>query len=177
MEKIPYPFPDAPIEQARERWWIAKVKPRQEKQLAFDFLESGIEYYLPLYRKLTVRPGTNKKRCFLVPLFPGYICFAQNVPQDIFRTGRVVNLIEIKNQSRFIKEISAVYMALEHGLAVEPVSQPVVMQSQVEVISGILKGIRGVVASLKNQLSLILEVNGLGAAAVHIDISQVRVVA
>jgi transcription antitermination factor NusG len=89
----------------------------------------------------------------------------------------VVNLIEIKNQNRFIKEISAIYMAFEHGLVVEPVTQPVVVQSKVEVISGILKGIQGVVTSIKDQLSLILEVNGLGSAAVHIDVSQVRVIA
>lgn len=178
MDKIPPSrFPDIPIEQAKGRWWIAKVKPRQEKQLAFDFLEHGIEYYLPLYKKLTIRPGTNKKRYFSVPLFPGYICFAQNVPQDIFRTGRVVNLIEIKNQNRFIKEISAIYMASEHGLVVEPVTKSAVVQSQVEVISGVLKGIQGVVTSIKDQLSLILEVNGLGSAAVHIDISQVRILA
>lgn len=178
MEKVPPTrFPDQPIEQAKERWWIAKVKPRQEKQLAFDFLEYGVEYYLPLYEKLSIRPGTNKKRYFSVPLFPGYICFAQDVPKDIFRTGRVVNLIEIKNQNRFIKEITAIYMAFEHGLVVQPVTQPIVVQSQVEVISGILKGIQGVVSSLKDQLSLILEVNGLGSAAVHIDMSQVRVLA
>ena len=178
MEKIPPSrFPNTPIEQAKERWWIAKVKPRQEKQLAFDFLEFGIEYYLPLYEKLTIRPGTNKKRYFKVPLFPGYICFAQNVPQDIFKTGRVVNLIEIKNQNRFIKEISSIYMAFEHGLVVEPVTQPIAVHSQVEVTSGILKGIQGVVNSINDQLSLILEVDGLGSAAVHIDVSQVRVIA
>lgn len=178
MDQIPPSrFPEKPIDQAKERWWVAKVKPRQEKQLAFDFIQYGVEYYLPLYEKLTIRPGTNKKRYFSVPLFPGYISFAQNVPQDIFRTGRVVNLIEIKNQSRFIKELTTVYMAFEHGLTVEPVTEPVIMHSQVEVISGIFKGIQGIVSSIKDQLSLILEVNGLGSAAVHIDISQVKVIA
>ncbi len=177
MEKIPPSrFPNEPIEQAKERWWIAKVKPRQEKQLAFDFLENGVEYYLPLYPKLAIRPGTNKKRYFSVPLFPGYISFAQNVPEDIFRTGRVVNLIEIKNQIRFIKEISAVYMAFECGLTVEPVTQPVEVQSKVEVVSGVLKGIQGVVSSIKSQVSLILEVDGLGSAAVHVNATQIRLI-
>jgi transcription antitermination factor NusG len=60
---------------------------------------------------------------------------------------------------------------------VEPVTQPIAVHSQVEVTSGILKGIQGVVNSINDQLSLILEVDGLGSAAVHIDISQVRVIA
>lgn len=177
MEQTPPSrFPDIPIEQANSRWWVAKVKPRQEKQLAFDFIEYGIEYYLPIYRKISVRPGTNKKRAFDVPLFPGFICFAQDTPKDIFITGRVVNLIEIKNQKRFVCELSAVYNAIEHGYTIEPLTEPIALDTKVEVISGMLKGIQGVVASIKNRDKLILAVNGLGYATVQIEMAQIRVI-
>ncbi len=176
-EQIPISrFPAVPIEQACCRWWVAKVKPRQEKQLAFDFMKNGVEYYLPLYKKTTIRPGTNKKRLSTVPLFPGYICFSQDIPKDIFLTGRVVNLIEIKNQKRFVKELSAIYYAFECGYSVEPVSEPVMPNTKVEIISGMLRGIQGVVASIRNNVHLILEVSGLGCAAVQIDMGQVRII-
>lgn len=168
-------FPAVPIEQACCRWWVAKVKPRQEKQLAIDLLKKGVEYYLPLYKKTTVRPGTNKKRISIVPLFPGYICFSQDIPKDIFLTGRVVNLIEIINQKRFVKELSAIYYAFEYGYSVEPISEPVMPNTKVEIISGMLKGIQGVVASIRNHVHLILEVGGLGRAAVQIEMRQVRI--
>ena len=177
MEQTPPSrFPDIPIDQSSCRWWVAKVKPRQEKQLAFDFLKSGIEYYLPIYKKVSVRPGTNKKRTFDIPLFPGYICFAQETPKDIFITGRVVNIIEVKNQKRFIRELSAVYQTIERGCEIEPLAEPVALDTKVEVISGMLKGIQGVVASIKNRVMLILEVSGLGHAAVQIEMAQVRVI-
>ncbi|NLD98911.1 MAG: hypothetical protein GX640_03475 [Fibrobacter sp.] len=176
MDPIPPSrYPAQPIDQAKFRWWVAKVKPRQEKQLAFDFIKSGIEYYLPLHNKVTFRPGTNKKRVSTVPLFPGYICFAQETPKDIFVTGRVVNLIEIKNQKRFISELSSLYSAIELGYSVEPITQPYTINSRVEVVSGLLKGLQGVVSSIKNQASLIIDINGLGAAAIHINMSEVRV--
>lgn len=170
----PSRFPIAPIEQANGRWWVAKVKPKQEKQLALDFIEFGVEYYLPQYKKVTFRPGTNKKRTSVMPLFPGYISFAQDTPKDIFRTGRVVNIIEVKNQTRFIKELSAIYSAIENGYVVQPVTAPFTVNSKVEVSSGLLKGIQGIVSAIKDQLTLILEVNGLGYASVLIDSSQVK---
>lgn len=177
MDKTPPSrFPDRPIESANERWWVAKVKPRQEKQLAFDFIKNGIEYYLPLYEKVTLRPGTNKKRISVVPLFPGYICFAQNTPRDIFITGRVVNIVEVKNQARFIKELSAILMAIEYGYQIQPVDKPVTVKARVEVISGALKGVQGIISSIKNEASLILEVSGLGAASIQMDISQVKII-
>ncbi len=172
---IPSRYPDIPIEKSEGRWWVAKVKPRQEKQLASDFMKNGIEYYLPLYKKITFRPGTNKKRTFIVPLFPGYICFSQNTPKDIFVTGRVVNIVEIKNQKRFISELSAVYNAVENGYSIEPLAGPIPLGTKVEVISGALKGIFGVVVNVKNSMQLILEVQGLGSAVVQIDMGQVRV--
>jgi len=175
VEKIPPSrYPARPIDQADFRWWIAKVKPRQEKQLAFDFIKNGVEYYLPIYKKVTCRPGTNKKRVFEVPLFPGYICFAQEVPQKIYVTGRVVNLIEVKNQKKFVSELSAIYFALEHGISVEPLEETFTVESKVEVVSGLLKGVCGVVASIKNSKQLIIEVDCLGAAAIQIDMTDVR---
>jgi len=169
-------YPGRPIDKADSRWWIAKVKPRQEKQLAFDFVNNGVEYYLPIYKKVTCRPGTNKKRVFEVPLFPGYICFAQDVPQKIFVTGRVVTIIEVKNQKKFVRELSAIYFALEHGLCVEPLDDTFTIESKVEVVSGPLKGVCGVVASIKNSRQLVIEVDSLGSAVLQIDMNDVRVV-
>jgi hypothetical protein len=95
MEKIPPSrFPDVPIEQAKERWWIAKVKPRQEKQLAFDFLEFGIEYYLPLYEKLTIRPGTNKKRYFSISLCHSFFLHINRLKVSGISFGQPLSVAE-----------------------------------------------------------------------------------
>jgi len=171
----PSRFPDRPIEQAEGKWWIAKVKARQEKKLAFDFVAAGVEYYLPLYKKVYTRPGeTTRKRIFTLPLFPGYIVFAQDTPQNIYRTGRVAQLIEVRNQSRFIKEISAIYSALEGGMAVMPLEEGFEIEDDVEVVSGLLRGIKGKIAEIRNSRYLMLEVEGLGKALVKVDIRSVK---
>ncbi|MDO5577630.1 MAG: hypothetical protein Q4F84_11195, partial [Fibrobacter sp.] len=109
----PARFPDRQIDQAQGRWWLVKTKSRQEKQLAFDFLDMGIEYYLPMYTKtcsVLSKPGCKcKKRSYTLPLFSGYMAFAQDSPHSIYKTGRAAQIIEVKNQQRFVKELSLIY--------------------------------------------------------------------
>lgn len=174
----PTRFPDRLIEKAEARWWIAKTKSRQEKQLAFDLLEREIEYYLPLYKKtylLPAKPGCKrKKRFYMLPLFTGYIAFAQDSPHDIYKTGRVVQLIEVKNQQRFIKELSVVYWALDKGHLVLPVTHNIEPEMEVEIIKGALKGVRGKVLNIRNSRFLMLSVEGMGKAMVRVSTDSVR---
>ena len=167
-------FPDRPLDEAVERWWVAKVKPRQEKLLAADFFRTEIEYYLPLYVKNTPRPGTTHPRLFNVPLFPGYIAFAQNQPHDIYRSGRVVNLIEIKHQRRFIHELNQVYFALQGKAPLEPVSEDFAEGTQVKIIRGPFAGIEGTVTQKASSLHLLLSVECLGRAVLKIERSWIR---
>ena len=171
---IPPRFPDRPLDQATERWWVAKVKPRQEKQLAVDFFKEGIEYYLPLYRKNTPRPGTKHRRIFHVPLFPGYISFAQNQPHNIYSSGRVVNIIEIRHQQRFVRELNQIYFALQGNAPLEPMGDAFTEGTPVKVIYGPLAGIEGIVCKDTASTRLILSVECLGSAALTIERSWVR---
>ena len=170
----PERFPDRPLDEADERWWVAKVKPRQEKLLAADFFRAGIEYYLPLYLKNTPRPGTSHPRLFHVPLFPGYIAFAQNQPHDIYRSGRVVNLIEIRHQKRFIHELNQVYFALQGKAPLEPVTEQFTEGTPVKIIHGPFAGIEGIVAHSASSMHLLLSVECLGRAILKIERSWIR---
>ncbi len=167
-------FPDRPLDQAQERWWVAKVKPRQEKQLAADFYKDGIEYYLPLYVKNTPRPGTKHNRIFHVPLFSGYISFAQNQPHDIYKSGRVVNLIEIRHQQRFIRELNQIYYAQKGNAPLEPVGDTFAEGTPVKIIHGPFAGICGIVSKDPLSTRLILSVECLGNAALQIERSWIK---
>ena len=169
----PARYPDQPLNQATERWWVAKVKPRQEKLLAADFLDEGIEYFLPLYAKNTPRPGTTHHRIFNVPLFPGYISFAQNQPHNIYRSGRVVNLIEIRHQRRFIHELNQIYFALLGNAPIEPVFDTFREGALVKITHGPFTGIEGIVSKDPASNRLILSVECLGNAALTIERSWI----
>jgi transcription antitermination factor NusG len=170
----PQRFPDRPLNEAAERWWVAKVKPRQEKLLATDFFKTGIEYYLPLYTKNTPRPGTTHKRIFHVPLFPGYIAFAQDQPHNIYLSGRVVNLIEIKHQQRFIREMNQIYFALQGNAPLEPAPDAFTEGTPVKIIHGPFRGIEGIVTKDTASLHLILSVEGLGKATLKVDRTWIK---
>lgn len=172
----PARFPDRPLDQATERWWIAKVKPRQEKQLAADFFLDEVEYYLPLYTKNTPRPGTTHRRIFSVPLFSGYIAFAQNQPHNIYRSGRVVNLIEIRHQQRFIRELNQIYFALQGNAPIEPVTDSFPEGTLVRINHGPFKGIEGLVSKDPASNRLILSVECLGNASLTIERSWITAI-
>jgi transcription antitermination factor NusG len=168
--------PDRPVAEAEGPWWVAKVKPRQEKAIAADFINLGIEYYLPLYTKVTRRKDNNKPRKSVLPLFPGYISFsAENRGvRDALRTNRVVNIIEIRHQKRFVEELTQIYSAIERGIILEPLVEAFPEGTKVLVVSGPLRGIRGVISKIHNNNKLVLSVEGLGQAALSVDLSQVK---
>lgn len=171
--KVVARYPDRPLDEASERWWIAKVKPRQEKRLAEDFMRTGIEYYLPLCKKNTPRPGTGSARIFFVPLFPGYISFAQDKPHDIFRTGRIVNIIEVRNQRRFKRELNQIYRALSADAPLEPATGTFKEGANVRILYGPFAGIDGMVSRDSCSNKLVLSVECLGFAELTIERSWI----
>jgi transcription antitermination factor NusG len=173
-ENPPTRFPARSVAEAEAPWWVAKVKPRQEKACAFDFARNDIEYYLPMFTKVTRRRDNNKPRKSIMPLFPGYIAFSQVVPQNVFSTGRVVEVIEVRHQKRFIEELSQIYVALEAGAVLEPVLGHFEPGATVRVRSGPLHGIVGMVTRLQGEHRLVLSVESFGRAALTIDTAMVE---
>ncbi|MBD3315467.1 MAG: hypothetical protein GF344_06740 [Chitinivibrionales bacterium] len=177
-ENPPPRHPDRPVREAEGPWWIAKVKPRQEKALAWELYNQEIEYYLPMYLKITRRRDNNKPRKSVVCLFEGYICYcaSRGHERDVFRTGRVVNLVEVRNQKRFIDELDQIYHALERGVAIEPLTstENLLPGTRIRVESGPMRGIVGSVIRVQGAHKLILSVEGLGRAAVAIEASCVK---
>lgn len=170
-------FPQRPVTQAEGEWWVAKVKPRQEKALAFDLAEREIEYYLPMYTKITRRRDNNKRRKSVLCLFPGYLsyCVLRSHECEVFATGRIVNLVQVRNQREFVRQLEQIYHTLDLGIAVEPCrEEDIELGTRVEVQSGPLRGICGTVQRVKSGHRLVLAVDVLGRAAVAVDAAVVK---
>jgi transcription antitermination factor NusG len=174
QDNPPSRFPARPVAEARYPWWVAKVKPRQEKACAFDLLRGQIEYYLPLYTKVVRRRDNNKPRKSVLPLFPGYISFSQDVPEGIYTGGRIVSIIEVRNQRRFIDEMTQVYLALEAGAKLEPLRESYDPGTRVRVRRGPMRGIEGSIVQVRGEHLLVLSVEQFGRASVTIDSSLVE---
>jgi transcription antitermination factor NusG len=172
----PARFPDRPIGAAELPWFVAHVKPRQEKAVADDCLRLGVEYYLPMFTKVTRRRDNNKPRKSVLPLFPGYISFAgtRETKPRLYATGRIANIIEIKQQKKFIAELGQIYALLEKGVRLEPLTVNFKTGPDVRILAGPMRGITGKITSIKNQRRLILSVEGLGQAVIMVDASTVQ---
>jgi transcription antitermination factor NusG len=171
----PSRFPERPINDADLPWFVAHVKPRQEKAAADDCRRLVIEYYLPLFTNVTRRRDNNKPRKSVLPLFPGYLCFTgtRETHFKLYATGRIANIIEIRHQKKFIAELSQIYSLQEKGVPLEPYRFSLREGTEVCIQAGPLRGIRGVIASIKSQNRLILSVEGLGQAMMTVDASMV----
>jgi transcription antitermination factor NusG len=175
----PARFPERPIAEAEAPWFVAHVKPRQEKALADDCRLLAIEYYLPQFTRVTRRRDNNRPRRSVLPLFPGYLCFTgtRETSFRLYATGHTARVIEIRHQKKFIAELSQIYNLQEKGVALEPCRFSLGEGAEVRILAGPLRGIHGVVANVKNQNRLILSVEGLGWAMMTVDASLVEPVA
>lgn len=174
-ENPPARYPERPPDQAEYPWCVVKVKPRQEKALAVDCLQRDIEYYLPLYTKVTRRNDNNKPRKSVLPLFAGYLSLAPSPPHslELRKTGRIVSIIPVVHQKRFIGEMTQIYRSLAQGISLEP-EPSLAPGTRVEVFRGPLRGIQGTIVQTRNEARLVLSVTALGQAAMVVDPRTVR---
>lgn len=176
-ENPPTRYPSRPIHESTDKWWVAKVKPRQEKALAHDLVKWDVEYYLPMYTKIARRKDNNKRRKSILCLFPGYLSFCSQIgfEREIYTSNRIVNLVEVKNQSHFKKELEQIYHTLDLGISLEPVDSLMMKPGQLVLVeSGPMKGIQGTIVKIHSGHKLIISVDLLGMAAVSIDASLVK---
>lgn len=157
----PYPrFPvGRPLEEDIGRWWVARVKPRNEKILAKEIARLGIGYYLPMFTKRTIRKDNGKPRKSLLCLFPGYISITDyDTKKDaIFRTGRIINVIRIIDQEKFVRELENIRLALEHTDEIE--THPYLVPGErVIIVDGPMKGIEGVIADVRQPDKIFLNI-------------------
>jgi len=174
----PSRFPQQSIIESQKIWWVAKVKPRQEKALAKDLFERNIEYFLPYYTKYSNRSDSNSFRKSYLPLFPSYLPFAcDKEPWSLLSLNRIVNIIPIHAQNRFKKELNLIYLAYDQKLKILPVSRDLLKAGQiVKVASGPLCNVVGEIVKLKNDNYILLSVDGLGKACVSVEMNNVNVI-
>jgi len=144
-------------------WFVLHTRSRQEKALAEDLTARGISYFLPLVNK--VRYWGKRKAMVDEPLFPGYL-FLRGELEDAYtadRTRRVARIIAVSDQKRLLWELQNLSRALRNQAPLDP--YPYLRKGvRVEVKSGPLRGLQGLVESRTSIERLILAVDMLGQA-------------
>jgi transcription antitermination factor NusG len=176
-ENPPIAWPEVEsIRTFQGQWWVAHTKSRNEKALAHDLISRNISYFLPMSWK--VRRKSRRTIRSLLPLFSGYLffCGSENERTELWRTDRVANLIEVKDQQKLLRELVQIEQALRAGAPLIP-DKYIKAGQKCRVIAGPLLGLQGVVVKAKGAARLVLQVDMLGqAASVEIDIDMIEAV-
>jgi len=148
----------------RVEWFVLHVKSRQEKALAKDLAALDTSHYLPLIRQ--ARYYGKRKSYVSAPLFPGYMFLSGTIGQAYDaanRTDRVVGVLRVSNQAQLEWELKNVRAALAAGVGLLP--HPTLKKgTRVEVTSGPLRGLQGLVEEHLKSDRLVLQVEMLGKA-------------
>ncbi|MFQ5471811.1 MAG: transcription termination/antitermination protein NusG [Dehalococcoidia bacterium] len=161
-----------PIGDLTGRWWLLHTKARNEKALAIQLCDFGLDYFLPLIR--VPRCYGRRRVEAVMPLFPGYLFVACVTDEDRYRvlyTKRVANVIAVTEQQRLILELEQIRRALLTTKRAE-LYPGIKKGRRCRVTGGSLKGLEGVVSGRRATGRIFLDVTMLGqSAVVDIDVT------
>jgi transcription antitermination factor NusG len=166
----PLQVESVPSEQV-PRWFAVHTRHQYENLVAMTLVNKGLEVFLPTYD--TVHRWSDRKKRVTLPLFPGYLFFANEIDRwiQILSTPGVNAIVKIGSVPAEIpnSEIAAIRQMVESTLRVEP--HPFLNDGDlVKIKAGPLAGLEGVVSRKKDALRLVLSIQILGqSAAVEID--------
>lgn len=154
------------------RWWVAHTKPRNEKSLAGELVQSGIVHYLPLQPRQT--RGRTSRRVYksVVPIFPGYLFFNATEEERLraLKTNRIVTVIDVPRQESLVRELREIYKAISTGVGLRWHPE-IKVGDWARVTSGPLMGVEGIVLQRSGRVRLVLNVVMLGQS-VSVEVSD-----
>ncbi|MDP9174152.1 MAG: hypothetical protein M3O30_09845 [Planctomycetota bacterium] len=153
------------------RWFVLHTRSRQEKVVANELLALGVDFFLPLM--MHVRYYGSRKLKVELPLFASYV-FVRGAPSQIYsidRAKRLVGIIQVPIQRQLNWELKNLHLALLNRVALIP--YPMLKKgARVEVRSGPLRGLQGLIEGQGPASRLVLQVDMLGrAVSLEIDAS------
>ena len=146
-------------------WWIGHTKSRCEKAFAWDLLNRGVNYFLPMMPRITVSSG--KKRRGMAPLFSSYVFFCGNeeARYAALKTDRLCQVLPVVDRDRLVRELGSLEMAVLSGAPLDLYPQFEVGR-RCRVKAGAFRGLEGVVLEkhAKGRLMLFVSILKQGAS-------------
>ena len=151
------------------KWHVLHVRPRCEKKMAEYCVTQHVSHYLPLREETKVYQ--RRKVTVEKPVFPGYVFTVFNSEERmlVLKSHAVVRILEVLDQTRFVKELEQVRQALD----VDPTLGACAAfeaGKRVRIGGGPFQGLEGIVQTVKGKTRVLLNVEMIGqAVAVEAD--------
>jgi hypothetical protein len=146
-------------------WWVAHTKARFEKALAWNLLEWGIPYFLPMIPRVHVSNG--RRFTSQAPLFPSYVffCGTDSERYRAFTTNRICRVIPVHDRKQFVEELATIEMALTNGGPALQFYPYAAVGKRCRVARGPFRGLEGTVVQANGVAQVVLHVSILGQGA------------
>lgn len=145
-------------------WYAVYVKSRSEKKVAIEFDFEGVDYYLPLVKRL--KQWSDRKKWVEEPLFRSYIFV--NIDQkkyyDILQIQNVVKYVSFEGKAVPIRkeQIEAIKYYLK-GKDPENIENQIwETGKKVEIIAGSMSGLQGELIDVKGKKRVKVEIEVVG---------------
>jgi hypothetical protein len=152
-----------------ETWWVLHTRPRQEKCLARELLQTQLPFYLPqISRRTLVRKRILTSH---VPLFTSYLFLLGTEKQRIaaLTTHRVVQALAVTDQEKLWLELAQIHRLIASGAPITS-EERLIPGAHVEICSGPLAGLRGTVVRTSSGRRLTVRVDFIQqGASVELD--------
>ena len=157
-------------------WFALQVRTRHETAIASFLQAKGYEQFLPLYN--VKKRWSDRVKVIESPLFPGYL-FCRLDPQYRLPVLKTPGVIQIVGYNRIPvpiedTEIQGIQTLVASGLPTQP--WPFLAAGDpVQIESGSLRGLKGIVVKLKENSRLVVSITLLRrSVAVEIDSALVQ---
>jgi transcription antitermination factor NusG len=154
-------------------WYAVHIRMYGHEHVERALQHKGFDVFAPKYAR-TRLVGTSRKSV-LNPLFPGYLFCAldQRDRLGVLTVPGVINILGMGSSPSPVPdhEIDAIRRAIDSGLPFEPIRllEP---GELVEVQSGPLAGVTGVVLNYKGKYRLVITVTTLNDRAVSVEVDS-----
>jgi transcriptional antiterminator RfaH len=153
-----------------DRYWrVLHTKPRQEKSLARQLRQGQVPFFLPLISRRSLIRG--RLLTSYIPLFAGYCFLLADEKERVkaLATHRVVNALDVPDQKELWHDLRQIRRLIESGVPITPEGQ-LVAGTLVEIRSGPLAGLSGVIVRQANQRRFVVQVDFIHrGASVEVD--------
>lgn len=154
------------LEPKEKRWFAISTKFRSEKLVVHHLQKKGVEAYIPLVSR--VKKYTSKVKSYQVPLINHYVFVHISKDQyvTVLQTEYVFGFVKIGTEIMPIPltEINLLKKIVGESLHydVEVVDRPLVIGQSIEIVSGLLTGLKGVLIDRENNKDFIVELVNIG---------------
>jgi len=145
----------------KKHWYAVYTRPRAEKQVYLQLIETGINAFLPLYK--TLRQWSDRKKWVEVPLFSSYVfvCIDASDYDRVLHTNGVVKYVCFEGKAAAIPQdqIDNLKLIINSNADIEVTDRKLKPGQQVEVTHGTLKGLRGELLKISKKHRLLVRID------------------